>query len=91
MTAAHDRIAALRKECDETRQDRDEWLWCYSLVTGILQRHPGWETSKEAMAFRGGGVVMLEGAALAKQANIAIDDLRSQVDKLTELLKKGQQ
>lgn len=60
-------VKILEKELEQAKKDRDEWLWCYSLVVGILEGNPGWETAKEYADF-GSGLVPLRGATLAKQS-----------------------
>ena len=77
-------VKLLEADLEAAKRDRDDWLWCYSLLTGILQRHPGWEEAKECRVF-GSDETNLEGSFLAKQANRTIDGQRKEIDKLTEL------
>lgn len=73
-------VKCLERELEEARQARDEWIWAYTLVQGILQRHPEWKTAKTCGVF-GANVVPLEAAVLAKNLNMELDSIRSELDK----------
>lgn len=56
----------------QARRDRDEWLWCYSVMVSVLRGTSGWETAKEVGDF-GSGLVDIEGVKLAKVAREAVE------------------
>lgn len=69
-----DRIAELSGEVERTRNQRDDWLWCYSLVVQILSRVPQWPTAKESYLFEGSEEsVELLGSKLSKKLNRKLD------------------
>lgn len=65
-------VELLEKDLQQARAERDEWLWCCSLLEGILEKRPGWETAKEYRNF-GGGNVENPGAKLAKRVRALAD------------------
>lgn len=63
-------VALLERDLENAIADAQDWLWAYSVLTGILSGHPGWKTAKNQTPL---GRWIEAGVDLAKSAREKIE------------------